>query len=265
MVTVKADALSAILDKVTPHHLRDRGIDELDMVVLDCTRGWLHAVAAGASTIAVARTPIENTAHWTAPVDYDEAIALRTWLDTSDHVHVQYTLDGGIPLLRFTEGTAQITMPVATYAPMLPWREIVRLEAHSPLAEPRVVQISSADLALWEAAGQDIQVWPAAGAAAFVVTAGPDFIGVQLPQLEAPDDNPLEGWTASLRMQLFLHEGQHYEVGAEYADRWGMVWRILTRPKPGQEPTAVSADPSGVALPLSVVLNVGGPLLRCSG
>ncbi|MBC9724930.1 hypothetical protein [Streptomyces sp. TRM68367] len=264
MFTIKADALSAILDKVAPHHLKARDTDDLDVVVLDCTRNRLHAVGAGARTIAVARTPIENTAQWTAPIDYDEAIALRAWLDTSDHVHVEHTLDSGRPLLRFTEGPAQITMPVATDAPELPWRDIVRLEAHTPLAEPRVVQISSEDLALWEAAGQDIEIWPAAGAAAFVVTSGPDFIGVQLPQLEAPDANPLDGWTASLRTRWFLHEGLPYEVGAGYADRWGMVWRIVARPAPGQEPTAVSADPSAAALPLSVVLNAGGPLLRVS-
>ncbi|MER6011611.1 hypothetical protein [Streptomyces bluensis] len=262
MFTIKAGALSAILDKVTPHHLGVRDTDDLDMVVLDCTRGWLHVVAAGASTVAVARAPIENTAHWSAPVDYDDAVALRAWLDTSDHIHVEHTLDSGRPLLHFTEGPAQITVPVATYAPELPWRDMVRREAHPPLGAPRAVRISSEDLALWESAGQDIEIWPAAGVAAFIVTAGPDFIGVQLPQHEIPEGNALDGWTASLRTRWFLHEGLPYEVGSGYADRWGMVWRIVARPEPGQEPTAVSADPSGASLPLSAVLNVGGPLLR---
>ncbi|MFE7277941.1 hypothetical protein [Streptomyces sp. NPDC057623] len=262
MFTIKADALSAILEKVTPHHLGRRDTDDLDVVVFDCTRSWLHVVGASARTIAVARTPIENAGHWIVPVDYDEAMALRAWLDTSDHIHVEYTLDGGRPLLRFAEGPAQITMPAATDSPELPWRPIVRLEAQPPHTAPRALQISSEDLALWEAAGDNVEIWPAAGAAAFVVTSGSDFIGVQLPQLEAPKGNPLNGWTASLRMRWFLHEGLPYEVGAGYADRWGMVWRIVARPAPGHEPTAVSADPSGAALPLSVVLNTGGPLLR---
>ncbi|MDN0193940.1 hypothetical protein [Streptomyces sp. S.PNR 29] len=262
MFTITADALSAILDKVTPHHLTARDTDGLDVVVLDCTRSWLHAIGAGPRTIAVARTPIQNSGHWTAPIDYDEVLALRAWLDTSDHVHVEHTTDNGRPLLRFTEGPAQITMPVLTDAPKLPWRHIVRLEGHSPKTAPRPVRISAEGLALWESAAQNIEVWPAAGVAAFVVTAGPDFIGVQLPKAETVNGNALDGWTASLRTRWFLHEGLPYEVGAGYADRWGMVWRILARPAPGQEPTAVTADPSGAALPLSVVLNVGGPLLR---
>ncbi|MGW2320162.1 hypothetical protein [Streptomyces sp. NPDC001680] len=264
MVTIKADALSAVLDKITPHHLSDRDTGVLDTVVLDCTSGWFHTVGAGERTIAVARTPIENTAHWSAPVDYDEVIALRAWLDTSDHIHVEYTVDNGRPLLRFTEGPAQITMPVATEAPELGWRHIVRTEARPNLAEPRAIRIGSGDLTLWESAGEDIEIRPAAGVAAFVVTAGPDFIGIQVPKPDASDGDELEGWTASLRTRSFLHEGLPYEVGGSYADRYGKVWRILARPEPGEEPTAVTADPSGVALPLSVVLNASGPLLCVS-
>ncbi|MFF4051912.1 hypothetical protein ACFYZ5_35245 [Streptomyces chartreusis] len=261
MFTLTAKALSAILDKVTPHHLRARDNDGLNVVVLDCTRNWLHAVGAGARTLAVARTPIENTTHWAAPVDYAEATALRAWLETSDHVQVEHTLDSGRPLLRFTEGPAQITMPVVTDAPELPWRDIVRLETQQLLAAPREVQISSQDLDLWKAGGPDLEIRPAS-VAAFIITSGPDFIGVQLPRHEEAGTDPLDGWRASLRIRRFLHEGLPYEVGAAYTDRWGMVWRIVARPTPGQEPTAVSADPSGVALPLSVVLNAGGPLLR---
>lgn len=267
MFTIKADALSAALDQITPHHLDVRDTGGLDVVVLDCTRGHLHAVGAGPRSLAVARTPIENTSAWTAPVDYDEVIALRTWLDTSDHIHVEHTVEDGRPLLRFTEGPAQITMPVVTDAPELPWRTIVRLEAQPRFAAPGAVRISSEDLARWESAGKDVELRPGAGMAAFVVTAGPDFIGVQLPEPgsmdgTAQDRSALDGWTTSLRTHLFLHAGLPYEVGASYADRWGMVWRILARPAPGQEPIAVTADPSGSALPLSAVLGAGGPLLR---
>lgn len=267
MFTIKADALSVVLDQITPHHLDVRDTGGLDVVVLDCTRGWLHAIGAGPRTLAVARTPIENTRFWTAPLDYDEVLVLRSWLDTSDHLHVEHAVADGRPLLRFTEGPAQITMPVVTDAPELPWRHIVRLEAQPRLAAPRAVQVSAADLVLWESTDRDIEIRPAAGMAAFVVTSGPDFIGVQLPGPEAADGKALEGdaldgWTASLRTRWLLHEGLPYEVGASYADRWGMVWRILVRPEPGQEPIAVTADPSGSALPLSAVLGAGGPLLR---
>ncbi|MGW3121333.1 hypothetical protein ACWDBW_29985 [Streptomyces sp. NPDC001107] len=267
MFTIKADDLSAVLDQITPHHLDVRDTGGLDVVVLDCTRSYLHAVGAGASTLAVARTPIENTVIWTAPIDYDEATALRTWLDTSDQVQVEHAIDDGRPLLRFTEGPARITMPVVTDAPELPCRTMVRVEAQPRLAEERAVRISSEDLARWQSAGRDVEIWPAAGTAAFVVTAGPDFIGVQLPEPSdmyggALEGDPLEGWTASTRTQVFLHAGLPYEVGASYADRWGRVWRILARPAPGQEATAVSGDPSGAALPLSVVLVAGGPLMR---
>ncbi|MGW3031159.1 hypothetical protein ACWDCB_07975 [Streptomyces sp. NPDC001178] len=267
MFTIKADALSAVLDQVTPHHLDVRDTGGLDVIVLDCTRGHLHAVGAGASTLAIARTPIENTALWTAPLDYDEVSVLRSWLDTSDHIHVEHTVEGGRPLVRFAESPAQITMPVVTDAPELPWRTILRLEAQPRLGAARTVRISAADLVLWESTGRDIEIRPAAGMAAFVVTSGPDFIGVQLPRPEAADGKALEadaldGWTASLRTRWFLHEGLPYEIGASYADRWGMVWRILVRPEPGQEPIAVTADPSGSALPLSAVLGAGGPLLR---
>jgi hypothetical protein len=267
MFTIKADALSVVLDLITPHHLDVRDTGGLDVVVFDCTRGWLHAVGAGPRTLAVARTPIENTACWTAPLDYDEVIVLRSWLGTCDEVQVEHAVDDGRPLLRFAEGPAQITMPVITDAPELPWRRIVRLEAQPHLTAPRAMRVSAADLVLWESSNRDIEIRPAAGMAAFVVTSGPDFIGVQLPRPESAggdelDRDALDGWTASLREQWFLHEGLPYEVGASYADRRGMVWRILVRPQPGQEPVAVTADPSGAALPLSAVLTIGGPLMR---
>ncbi|MER5546524.1 hypothetical protein ACWDBP_34835 [Streptomyces sp. NPDC001233] len=177
---------------------------------------------------------------------------------------MELIVESGRPLLRFTEGPAQFTVPVATYTPVLPWRAIVSEAAHPRPAEPRTVQVASKDLSLWEAAGEDVEIWPAAGAAAFIVTSGPDFIGVHMHESEAPDGNPLAGWAASLRRQRFLYGSVIYEVGSEYADRWGMVWRILSHPKPGHEPTAISADPSGSAPPLSVVLNVAGPLLPVS-
>ncbi|MFD8379132.1 hypothetical protein ACFV2X_11440 [Streptomyces sp. NPDC059679] len=265
MFTVKADALSATLDKVVPHRsalsacLPD--LDQVDMVLLDCTRSWLHVVVAGERTMAVARTRIENTTHWSAPVAYADVDALCAWLDSSDEVHVQHTLDGGRPLLHFTEGAARATVPVASHMAELPWREVLLAEAPQSHALSRAVRMSSRDLALWEHAGKDIEVWPAAGVAAFIVTSGPDFIGLQLPHLGSPVE-VVDGWQASLRTRRFLYEGIPYEVGASYTDQWGMVWRVAASPAPGEEPLVVSADRSSVALPLAVVLQAGGRLTR---
>jgi hypothetical protein len=264
MFTIKADALSAILDKVTPHRRGSVDADDADVILLDCTRGWLHAITSGPRTLAVARTPIQNTTQWVSPLAYSDACALRAWLEASDHVHIEHTLDGGRPLLHLTEGAAQTTVPVASYMPDLPWREILRTETrpHSPV--PSAVRISSEDLARWKNAGDDVEVWPAAGEAAFIVTAGTDFIGMQMPSYEPPAGTALAGWAASLRTRRFLHEDLPYEVGASYADRQGKVWRIVAQPAPGQEPMAVSVDPACVALPLSVVLRVGGYLMPVS-
>lgn len=264
MFTTKADALSAILDKVVPHRPGRHGLDHLDMIVLDCTRGWLHAVAAGERTIAVARTPVETAAHWTAPVAYDDVYALSAWLESSDQVHVEHTLDSGRPLLHFTEGAAQTTVPVASYMADLPWRKLLRLETRPAPSARLAVRISAEDLALWEHAGENVEIWPAAGVAAFVVTAGPNFIGFHLPHFTSPDARVLEGWRASLRSRRFLHDGTPYEIGASYADQWGTVWRVTARPEPGEMPMVVSADSSAVALPLAVVLRVGGRLKRIS-
>ncbi|MEU7640969.1 hypothetical protein AB0C11_33710 [Streptomyces sp. NPDC039016] len=255
---IQADSLSAILDKVTPHCL---DASDLDVVVLDCARGWLYAVAAGQRTIAIARTAIENTAHWVAPLAYDDVSALCVWLESHDHIHVEHSLGDGRPLLHFTEGVAHLTVPVTHEAAVLPWREVLHIEARSTPAVRNAMRVSAEDLALWEQVGADIEVRPAAGAAAFIIT-GPDFIGVQLPHPQSPAGEPLDGWHASLRTRSFLHKGLPYEVGATYADRQGTLWRVPAWPAPGEEPMVVAADAPAVALPLSVALKTGGHLLR---
>ncbi|NUK32180.1 hypothetical protein HRW12_00010 [Streptomyces lunaelactis] len=261
MFTIKADALSAILDKVAPHRPSGPDMDHLDMVVLDCTRNWLHAVAGGERTLAVARTTVAGT-YWTAPLAYDDASALRGWLDSSDHVLVEHILEDGRQLLRFTEGTAQITVPVATYVAELPWRTLLRAEARPPSYARGPVRLCAEDLALWEHAGEEVEVRHAAGRAALVVTAGTDFIGFQMPRPGHRSENPLDGWATSVRSRHFLYEDTPYEVGAVYVDMLGVLWRVAARPAPGEEPVVVSADRSGVVLPLAVVLKAGGHLLR---
>ncbi|MGW2022044.1 phiSA1p31-related protein [Streptomyces decoyicus] len=260
MFTINAGDLSAILDKVAPHRPADPDMGYLDMIVLDCTRRWLYAVAGGDRTIAIARTPVKG-AHWIAPIAYDDASALRGWLESADHVSVEHRLDTGRPLLRFTEGAAQITVPVASDMADLPWRALLRAAAERPSADWGAVRLRAEDLALWEHAGEEAEVH-AAGGAALVIRSGPDFIGLHMPCTRTRSGDPLEGWSASVRSRLFLYGGMPYEVGAVYADRRGARWRITARPEPGQEPVVVGADDSCVALPLSVVLAVGGPLMR---
>ncbi|WP_180685940.1 hypothetical protein [Streptomyces gossypiisoli] len=262
MFSMKADALSAILDKVAPHRPTGDGMEHLDMIVLDCTRRWLHAAAGGDRTLAVARTPVTGS-HWTAPITFEDATALHEWLESSDHITVEHLLDGGGPLLRFSEGAAQLTVPVATNMADLPWRTLLRSEAQPPYHVAEAVRLNAADLALWENAGEEVDVRPGAGLTALVVTAGPDFIGLQMPRPGAPGGDPLLGWAASLRSRCFLYEGLPFEVGARYLDHWGAVWWVPARPAPGKkEPLVASVDRPGTVLPLEVVLKVGGPLQR---
>ncbi|MCR8573057.1 phiSA1p31-related protein [Streptomyces sp. Isolate_219] len=259
MFIIKADALSAILDKVAPHS--PAGAEDLNMVVLDCSRGWLHAAAGGRRTLAVARTRVDG-AHWTAPLGFDDVCALRGWLESSDQVHVEHTTHEGLPVLHFSEGTAQLTVPVATYMASLSWRSLLLAEARPSSYQRATVRLSAEDLELWQHAGEDVELIPATGRAAFIVTAGPDFIGLQMPRPRTPGGDALTGWATSVRSRRFLYDGLPYEVGASYADRRGFVWRITARPAPGEEPLIVSADRSSVVLPLAVVLSAGGPLLR---
>lgn len=258
MFTIKADDLSAILDKVEPHQT-----DENPMIVLDHAYGWLHAAAAGPQTVAVARTRSAGKEHWIAPLTYDEAFALRAWLGSCTEVDVEYEVDSGHPLLHFVEGEATMTLPVSSHLPELPWRTMVQMEVRAARPTVRPALLSSDDLKLWSRASEEVTIWPAAGLAAFVVTA-PHFIGLQFPSGASPeeDQEALDGWGKSLRRRRFLHDGLPYEIGATYLDRRGKVWRITARPGPGEEPVAVSAETSGEALPLSEVLREGGSLMR---
>ncbi|MFE7117504.1 phiSA1p31-related protein [Streptomyces sp. NPDC057654] len=262
MFAIKAQDLSALLDKVASHSPADPV--ELNTVVLDCSRRWLHAIAGGTSSLAVARTPVDGE-HWTAPLGHDDARVLRSWLEAADHVYVEHATRSGLPVLHFSEGSAELAVPVATYAASLSWRSRLLAEAQPSTQRRQAIRLRPEDLALWEAAGEEVEMTPAAGRAAYVVTAGPDFIGLQMPRARAHSGNVLlAGWATSVRARRFLHEGLSYEVGASYADRLGQVWRIAARPASGEDPVVVSVDRSGVTLPLAMVLMAGGPLRRLS-
>lgn len=263
MFTINADDLSATLDKVTPHVPDVPGRDHQKLVILDSVPGWLHAVVPGERTLAVARTPVRNsTAQWSATIAYSDARALRVWLESADKVHVEYGVHTGRPLLRFLEGAAQMAMPVVTDMDELPWRTLLQQETAPTSAPRRVVRINAEDLARWGHVGDDMEMWPASGVAAFVVTAGGDFIGFQLPCFSFPSRDVVADWRRALRCRRFVFDGTQYEVGASYADKWGHAWRMTARPAPGEEPLVVSVESSAVALPLGVVLSTGGHLKR---
>ncbi|MFF4150086.1 hypothetical protein ACFYZU_07730 [Streptomyces sp. NPDC001651] len=266
MFTIKACALAAILDQAALHRFRaDEDANDLDALILDCTPGHLHAVACSDRTLAVARTPVAGDV-WTAPVGYDDAAALRGWLESSDTVTVEHVTSGGHQLLRFTEGVAQLTIPAAPHVGRLPWRALLRvvLDArdHGAL-HGRPVQLSADDLSRWlnaDGKGEAIE-FRSLGSAGTLVTAGPDFLGLQTPhRWDGPV--PGEGWSSSLRTRLFLFAGQFLEVGARYADWTGTEWVVPARPRPGEEPRLISADYAAVALPISQVLAVGKFLVR---
>lgn len=127
MFTIKARDLAATLDRVAPYRFRvDDDASDLDALILDCTPGHLHAVACSDRTLAVARTSVTGDV-WTAPVCYDDAAALRAWLESSGTVTVEHVTSGGHQQLRFTEGPAQITVPAASHVGRLPWRALLRL------------------------------------------------------------------------------------------------------------------------------------------
>ncbi|MFF6963463.1 hypothetical protein ACFY9G_08805 [Streptomyces anthocyanicus] len=266
MFTIKARDLAAILDQAAPHRFQvDEDPNDLDALILDCTPGHLHAVACSDRTLAVARTPVAGDV-WTAPVGYDDATALRGWLDSSDTVTVEHVTSGGHQLLRFTEGVAQLTVPAAPHVGRLSWRALLRLVLDArehPLAQGRPVQLSADDLSLWLNAGGNGEAieFRSLGPVGTLVTAGPDFLGLQTPHgWDGPE--PGQGWSSSLRTRLFLFAGQFLEVGARYADRTGAAWVVPARPRPGEEPRLISADYAAVTLPISQVLAVGKFLVR---
>ncbi|MEV4907090.1 hypothetical protein AB0N46_20930 [Streptomyces albidoflavus] len=266
MFTIKARDLAAILDRVAPHRFRtDDDTQDLDVLVLECTPGHLHAVACGERTLAVARTAVTGDA-WTAPVGYDDAAALRAWLESSDHVTVEHVTSGGHQKLRFTEGVAEITVPAACQSSRLPWRALLRLALgarNHPLAVGRPVQMNSDDLALWgnAGAGGEAIEFRSLGPVGTVVTAGDDFLGLQAPHTwDGP--TPGEGWASSLRTRMFLFAGAFLEVGGRYADHTGTAWVVPARPAPGEELMLVSADCAAVALPISQVIAGGNLLIR---
>ncbi|MFI1830687.1 hypothetical protein ACH41E_30255 [Streptomyces sp. NPDC020412] len=270
MITIKADALSAILDKTMPHRdSEDDAPAERDVVVLDCTRGYLHAVVQGGRTLAVARTPVRGS-RWMAPLERADALALRSWLEPCVTFSLTYDMTKGLPRLRFTDGPAEFVVPVAAHAARVRWREVLGHlgacvdEAGEQGGGP--VRLRSEDLALWEPAGAEVDFHSLGCGLGFLVSA-PDFRGFQAAgELFAPATSKqfAEPWTASFRMSTFLHQGTLYEVGAHYADVWGQRWLMPTKPGPGEEPVVVSADAAAVLLPLAVVLHVAGPLIPVS-
>ncbi|MFJ2202723.1 hypothetical protein [Streptomyces violaceusniger] len=266
MFTIKARDLAAILDRVAPHRFQaDDDANDLDTLILDSTPAHLHAVGCSDRTLAVARTSVTGDV-WTAPVGYDDATALRAWLESSDHVTVEHVTTSGHQQLRFTEGPAQLTVPAACHVGRLPWRALLRLVLDArkhPLAVGRPVQLSADDLALWGHAGADGEAieFRSLGPVGTLVTAGPDFLGLQTPHTwDGP--TPGRGWTSSLRTRLFLFAGAFLEVGARYADHTGTAWVVPARPGPGEEPVLISADYGSVALPISRVLAGGKFLIR---
>ncbi|MFI0139948.1 hypothetical protein [Streptomyces luteogriseus] len=266
MFTIKARDLAAVLDQAAPHRFRaveDAG--DLDALILDCTPGHLHVVACSDRTLAVARTPVAGEV-WTAPVGYDDATALRGWLESSDTVTVEHITSGGHQLIRFTEGVAQLTVPAAPHVGRLPWRALLRLVLDArehPLAQGRPVQLSADDLSLWLNAGGNGEAieFRSLGPVGTLVTAGPDFLGLQTPHGWDGREHG-QGWSSSLRTRLFLFAGQFLEVGARYADRTGTAWIVPARPRPGEEPQLISADYAAVTLPISQILAVGKFLIR---
>lgn len=262
MFTIKARELAAILDRVAPHRFRtDDGTHNLDALILDCTPGHLHAVACGERTLAVARTAVTGD-EWTAPVGYDDAAALRAWLESCDHITVEHIMSGGYQKLRFAEDAAEITVPAACQSNRLPWRALLRLALaarHHPLAVGRPVQMNADDLGLWENAGTGGEAieFRSLGPVGTVVTAGEDFIGLQAPHTwDGP--TPGEGWSSSLRTRVFLFAGAFLEVGARYADHTGALWVVAARPAPGEEPMLVSADSAVVSVPVPISLVIAG-------
>lgn len=266
MFTIKARDLAATLDRVAPHRFQaDDDAHDVDALILDCTPRHLHVVGCGDRTLAVARTSAAGDV-WTFPVDHEDAAALRAWLESSDHVTVEHVIRDGHQQLRLTEGIAQITVPAASHVGRLPWRALLRLvlDARShPLASARPVQLNADDLALWGSASTDGEAieFRSLGPVGTLVTAGPDFLGLQTPHTwDGP--TPGAGWASSLRTRLFLFAGTLLEVGARYADITGTAWVVPARPGLGEEPTLVSADCAAVALPISEVLAAGNFLIR---
>ncbi|MER7047973.1 hypothetical protein [Streptomyces jumonjinensis] len=268
MITIEADALLAILDKTMPHRAgEDDTPAELDVVILDCTRGYLHAVVRGSRTLAVARTPIRG-GRWMAPLDYADALALRSWLESCATVRLDYDMTSGLPRLHFMEGAAEFAVPVAAHAAPVPWREVLgqlgRCADGSWGQGSRPVRLSSEDLVLWEHADAELDFHPLGSGLGFLVSA-PDFRGFQMVlDVPAEPQQFTKPWISSLRTGSFLYQGKLYEVGAHYVDVLGHRWLMPTKPAPGQEPKAVSADVSTAALPLGVVLAVAGPLAPVS-
>ncbi|MFD7499536.1 hypothetical protein [Streptomyces sp. NPDC059850] len=266
MFTINARDLAGILDQVAPHRLRaDDDARGQDAVILDCTPGHLHAVACSDRTLAVARTPVDGGV-WTAPVGYDDAAALRGWLESSDAVTVEHVITGGHQQLRFTEGVAQLTVPAAPHVDGLPWRELLHLALHArddAMVHGRTVQLRATDLCLWRNAGGNGEAieFRSLGIAGTLVIAGPDFLGFQIPD-DWDSPAPVRGWASSLRPRLFCFAGQNFEVGTRYADCTGTTWVVPARPGPGEEPRLISADHAAVALPISQILAVGKYLVR---
>ncbi|MER8002077.1 hypothetical protein [Streptomyces sp. NPDC095613] len=239
MITIGADALSTLLNKVTPHCPGD-DVEERDVVVLDYTPNWLHAAAGGVRTVAIARATVDGASgtHWTAPVSSSDITVLSAWLATSSRVHVGVELTVLGPLMHFSEGNAKLTVPFASYALDLPWRAMLRAGAHRSgiLLRDRAV----------------------------VVSADSDFVVFQVtaPRPVGSHGDVLEDWAESARTQTFAHQDETYEVGTPYVDDRGMLWRIPVRPAPYEEPKAVRANASGAVFPLSAVIQAGGHLRR---
>jgi hypothetical protein len=135
----------------------------------------------------------------------------------------------------------------------------------TPRRHGRPVQLSAADLSQWLKAGANgeaIEFHSLGPIGGTLVTAGPDFLGIQTPH------GP--GTARAGRGMGFVaayppsspSPGQFLEVGARYMDSRERPGSCPPGPALARSRSLVSADHIAVALPISQVLALGKFLVR---
>jgi hypothetical protein len=207
--TLNAHKLARLLDSTAPHMADSALIPQIHGIRLDCDGRTLHAVATDRYTLAVARAGLRQpTDPFALTLPAADLPYLRAWTNAHHgHEFIRITPDLTPDRARavFTDdrdhGTAStMAFPVAAGA-FPDWRPLLHTALAAELDTARQTAIDTRLLERWTTAGDTVTIRQTTGLRPLVITAGPDFIGFQMPMRplrEAPDHTDVvTSWTGT--------------------------------------------------------------------
>lgn len=203
--------LPHLLAQISGHICPDAEMPWLHGIYFEAEGGYLYAVATDRYTLAVTRRELEVPAlwSWSVFVPVPALKSVRAFVRLNRRVGILLDADDSLnaPSLTLAANGQQLTVPALAGRHPQPWRSDWRRYLRDNLAaEPDLhqeVHLSPLLLARWGTArGTDrsipLTAWSAGPLRPLVVSAGPDFLGLQMP-VHLRDDNAADFSRASIR------------------------------------------------------------------